>query len=261
MNVPNSQDNATSSSKATFSLSARQVAQIPTTHFCPACFWIEAHYEPWGFPFQIPMPGVFKTIDAFSKNLAHACIDKGLPLPKGFPTLGPIKRYANTQNLHYKKFQRYNKDSDILLRGSPDDLIILEDNSYHIFDYKTSCLTTNQEALLGIYEGQLNVYAWIAEHLAGRSPSGIHLLFFHPIAQVKASQADDLRQSPSLSFAIKNKPMDLNTKQIPSWLAYAREVYDLAQAPSHTPSCKNATRIEHLVTTYFSGGFQVAQVA
>ena len=71
-------------------------------------------YNKREFPFQIPLPSVFSTIDSFSKNFVHTCIDSHHALPPQFPKLGAVKRYAQSEKLHYSFFQWKDQETDIL---------------------------------------------------------------------------------------------------------------------------------------------------
>ena len=65
----------------------RKLGMLNLPEFCPRCFWLVLHCD-GKFPFQIPMPGIFSSIDAYSKNLIHSHFDTQKVLPRWFPNLG-----------------------------------------------------------------------------------------------------------------------------------------------------------------------------
>lgn len=120
-------------------IKATLLGEINKPDFCERCFWIKLHYSENQFPFQIPMPGIFSSIDGYSKKIIHRFFDKHRCLPSWFPDIGEIKDYI--KKLHYSKFQWLDKNTNILISGTPDDIFLLVDNSYHIVDYKTAKIT------------------------------------------------------------------------------------------------------------------------
>ena len=229
-------------------LSGRQLAYLGMPNACPACFWIERRYaeEERVTPFGIPMPGIFSSIDAFSKNYVHDYIDREHTLPPGLPDLGFfVDGYVDSKDLYWKNFSYIDSDSNIELRGSPDDVIIAEGRR-EIFDYKTAKFTPTQDKLSPMYHGQLNAYAFIAKRIwpdVAETLGSLWLVYFEP-----DNKAIDPEIGPRLKF-------EANSIKVPLWsedrikimLLKARHIYDEPTCPDHVDGCENESRINTLM--------------
>jgi hypothetical protein len=131
----------------TITISAKNLGAVAMPEFCPRCFWIQMHAE--GIPFQI-FPGIFSSIDAYSKRLVHGCFDCRQTAPAWLNPLGSVRGYRNPP--HYSKFSILDPATNIILRGTPDGILVMHDNSHVIVDYKTAKFTPNQDELFPMYE-------------------------------------------------------------------------------------------------------------
>ncbi|KKQ97512.1 MAG: hypothetical protein UT24_C0047G0008, partial [Candidatus Woesebacteria bacterium GW2011_GWB1_39_12] len=98
------------------------------------CFWIERKLGKAPSIF----PGIFSTLDSLTKKsvkrsyLERNCLPEWLPIknaarPIEFPRISvPMLKYGNW-----------------ILTGDPDEVLEMNDGSYHIVDYKTAKFTTN----------------------------------------------------------------------------------------------------------------------
>jgi hypothetical protein len=55
-------------------ISAKSLGELALTDFCPRCFWIKLQLQN-KLPFQI-FPGIFSSIDSYSKRVIHSWFDK-----------------------------------------------------------------------------------------------------------------------------------------------------------------------------------------
>ena len=69
-------------------ISAKNLGGVAMPGFCPRCFWIQMHGE--GIPYQI-FPGIFSSIDGYTKRLVHGWFDRHLNPPPWLSQLGKIK--------------------------------------------------------------------------------------------------------------------------------------------------------------------------
>ena len=53
-------------------ISGKDLGALPMKGFCPRCFWISRRARP---PWQI-FPGIFSSIDSYSKKVAHGQFDR-----------------------------------------------------------------------------------------------------------------------------------------------------------------------------------------
>jgi hypothetical protein len=74
------------------------------------------------------MPGVFNTIDNFSKRLVHSILDRKDEWPRWLPIFGGAMGY--TTGLHFSRLYCKDPNTKIMLTGTPDDILHLADGSY-----------------------------------------------------------------------------------------------------------------------------------
>lgn len=230
-------------------ISARTLGLLNLPEFCPRCFWIMLRCDN-RFPYQIPMPGIFSSIDSWSKRLIHAFFNQHAAVPPWFP-LREVRRYLSGSELHWSKFQIYDAKTKIILRGTPDDVWQLQDASYFITDYKTAKVTKAQDELFPMYDVQLNAYGYIAQ-IQGWSPiSGASLIYTEP--QTNISSYDGLtdfisEDAFSMKFKAVVKPIKLRAETlIPELLQRTREILDLVKAPEGREECKNCELLDQLL--------------
>ena len=219
--------------------------------FCPRCLWIQLHTK-GKLPFQIPMPGIFGSIAAYTPNLIRSYFDERKKLPKWYPDVGKVKAYVPGKQLHWSRFAVQDVKTNITLRGAPDDLFQLVDGSFHIVDYKTAKLTEKQDELFPLYEVQLNVYAYICvKEKKEFSPiSRLSLIYTEPQTKLRADTDPEvvLDGGFALHFSATLKPVKLEPeKLIPSLLRKARAIYDQQPAPKGRPGCEDCDNFARLM--------------
>jgi hypothetical protein len=229
---------------------ARTLGSMLLAGFCPRCFWIRLHCEK--LPFQIPFPGIFSSIDGYTKELIHSHFDRNNALPAWFPKIGEVSGYLPSRDLHWSKFRYEDPATNILLRGTPDDVFRLSDGSFHIVDYKTGKATEAQDELFPLYEVQLNVYAFIGEKLNKFRANSLSLLYFEPATDFDTGLVPELVSAEGfqLRFGPVHKEVVCQAdKLVPQLLRKARSIYDGASAPRGTNNCRDCELVEALVRT------------
>jgi hypothetical protein len=130
-------------------ISAKNLGGVAMPGFCPRCFWIQMHAE--GIPYQI-FPGIFSSIDAYGKRLVHGWFDRHQSAPPWLTGLGKVKGYRHPP--HYTKFSILDEQSNVVLRGTPDGILVTQDDSHLIVDYKTApCCNSLSRLREGSSEG------------------------------------------------------------------------------------------------------------
>jgi len=235
---------------ARVTIPARVLGQIKMPDFCERCYWVQLHYGKAEFPFHIPMPGIFGSLDAYGKNLIHTYFDAHGTLPPWFPSVGQPQGYLSGSDLHHSKFYLDDPATNIHLTGTPDDVFRLADGSYHVVDYKTTKITKTQDKLLPLYEVQLNVYAYIAR-LRGYTPmSAISLIYMEPQTAVSPANVGALMTNADyrMDFKAARKPVTVQGDVfVLDLLKEARRIYDLASPPPCPGGCENCQRLDDLV--------------
>jgi len=232
-------------------ISARTLGALALDDFCPRCFWVQQHAK-GKLPYQMPMPGIFISIDRYAKDLVHTHFDSRKRLPSWYPKIGKVSGYVPSQILHWSKFFVEDPETNIRLRGEPDDVFRLQDGSYHIVDYKTAKATATQDALLPLYRVQLNAYAYICG--AGKQKfapvSGLSLIYTEPQTNRGPATHPEVMTGDgfALHFAAKLKSVDLDPgRMVPQLLRRVRKIYDQQPAPKGKPGCEDCDLFARLV--------------
>ena len=209
---------------------------------CRRCLWIalRRHKLPYS-----RFPGVFNTIDRFTKQSVHTPFDREGRLPSWFPEIGSVVDYVRDgSRLASWNFRVTDPASGVTLTGVPDDVFRMADGSYHIVDYKTARLTPAQDELFRVYEVQLNAYAYIADRVGLSPVSGLSLIYLDPDAET----VEPAGGRPALRFDAKRKAVGLRPNAlVPPLLATARAAYDLSRAPPPAATCEDCRNLDELV--------------
>lgn len=227
-------------------ISGKDLGQLALPDFCARCFWVQRR-APDGLPFQI-FPGIFSSIDAYTKRVVHQYLDVNRCAPDWLSPLGPLTGYREPP--HYSQFNVRDSASGMLLTGALDAIFDRADGTLLLADYKTAKFTENQDALLPIYEVQLNAYAYIAAALGWTEVSGLALIYMEP--ETEAQHAEPARCGRptgfAMGFAAHVLPMTLDTGRIGRLLARARELVELGSAPTGHAGCKNCVRLDGVLS-------------
>jgi PD-(D/E)XK nuclease superfamily len=233
------------SKQAPIRISAKTLGGLAMPGFCPRCFWIQRNVK--GLPYQV-FPGIFNSIDAFSKNLVHGWFDRHGGPPEWLSPLGNIHTYEIPP--HYSKFQTLDAGSQILLTGAPDGVLIRNDRSRVIIDYKTAKFTEFQDELFPIYEAQLNGYAHIGANFWKEPVSALALVYTEPVTG-KATAHQDANftdQGFRMPFSARILPVDRKPKLVPKLLRRVREILDLTSPPASLEGCEDCLLLGELIS-------------
>jgi hypothetical protein len=226
-------------------ISAKDLGAVALDDFCERCFWIKRK-APRGIPFQI-FPGIFSSIDAYSKRVIHGWFDKHGTCPPWLADLGELKGYINPP--HYSKFYIVDPETNILLTGSPDGVYVRADDSRLIVDYKTSKYTGTQDGLFPMYEIQLNVYALIGQSWGLAPITGLALIYTEPVTDENTAAQDTIHHDGgfSMPFTARVLNVDLDLGKIRPLLARVRDILDRPSAPTGRNGCKDCGCLNDLI--------------
>ena len=226
-------------------ISAKTLAELAMPDFCPRCFWVKRRM-PDRLPYQ-SFPGIFSSIDSFSKKVVHGWFDKGEGAPAWFEALGEISRYK--QPPHHSRFSIVDEDNDILLTGNPDGVFVRPDQSHVVVDYKTSRYTPHQERMFPLYEAQLNAYALIGEQCGLEPVTGLALIYTEPATSDDAAAGEGVHREDgfAMGFVANVVPVELNTSIIGPLLALARDITDSDISPLGRRNCRNCRLLNDLL--------------
>ncbi|MCS6918718.1 MAG: PD-(D/E)XK nuclease family protein [Fimbriimonadales bacterium] len=172
-------------------VSARSLGALALPDACERCFWIR---QKIGEP-PSPFPGIFSSIDSYSKRVLQAFLTWHQRMPDWFERFG--LEGSPLPPPHFMWFKVPVLGGRLVLRGVPDEVLLLPDGALAIVDYKTARYKET-DALRPLYEAQLNVYARIAENLPASKPdypfprpvATLGLIYYDPITEV--DRADKL---------------------------------------------------------------------
>ena len=225
-------------------ISAKNLGALAMPTFCPRCFWLKAHLK---LPFQI-FPGIFATIDSYSKKVTNVFWEFKDRLPNWFLEFGDLSRPVPTP--HHTKFFVVDEQTGIRLTGVPDEIIRRTDGSYFIVDYKTAKFTGSQDQLLPMYDVQLNAYAYIGNRYGFTPVTGIGLVYYEPQTDLGE---DDLpavvgERRFLMPFAPKLLPLELRPEeQIPPLLMQVEAVLRQRRPPKGRDGCQDCERLDELL--------------
>ena len=226
-------------------ISAKNLGGLALPNFCPRCFWLKLRLNN-KLPFQI-FPGIFSSIDSYTKNIIHTYYDLKGKFPSWLVGLGEITGYQKPP--HYSKFNIVDHESNVLLTGSPDGVFFKSDDSYLIVDYKTAKYTGKQDSLMPMYEVQLNSYAAIGEK-CGLSPvSGLALIYMEPVTHVDAVADSINRRNDgfAMGFSSYIHQIELDISSIPKLLSKVRKIYEMSNPPDGNTNCSDCQIVERIL--------------
>lgn len=230
----------------TIRISAKHLGYLALPDYCPKCFWIHLKSQ-FKLPWQI-FPGIFSSIDSYTKKITWSYYEKYKVLPQWFSKLGefekPVKIPPRSQ------FLLLDQNTNILLTGIPDDIFQMVNGSYFIVDYKTAKITANQDSLLPMYVVQLNGYALIAEKCGLKPINGIGLCYYEPQTNVNQSSLDSVILDKGFHMPFMAHLMQLKLEPVnvvSPLLAIVREIGDRKQAPDSRPGCEDCRKMEGVV--------------
>jgi len=226
-------------------ISAKNLGGMALPGFCPRCFWLGLHYD---LPFGGPFPGIFSSLDSFSKNVVHAYFDKHKAAPPWLSPLGEFTSYISPPNA--RSFYVDDTSTGIRMTGAPDGILVRTDGSKVIIDYKTGRHTAGQDALRPMYDVQLNGYAMIADRIGLGPVKQIALVYTEPVTSGDAEfySRARTREGFLMGFHAKVVPVDLSLRMISPLLNRARAIYDLDAPPLGAVGCEDCASFEALVS-------------
>jgi hypothetical protein len=213
------------------SIGAKDLGNLALPDFCPRCFWYERHFG--SFPSRFP--GIFSVIDSVSKKSVRRSLSERKKLPDWLSisdviTVVPLSEAGKAEQYQNREYLvAFHKESGWLLKGAPDNIFKLKDDTFHIVDYKTARHTKTQDGLYPLYEVQLNCYALLAHKMP---VSKLSLVYCEPNSELENDTDFDLK------FTSEIVDVKVNTKIITPLLKKAREIVDLETPPANRTGCR-----------------------
>ena len=227
-------------------ISAKNLGSMAIPDYCPKCFYIKLKLNN-KLPWQI-FPGIFSTIDSYSKKITWQYFKKNKKLPPWFNQYGEFKGLLPVPG--WSKFSIVDKETGIILTGVPDDIFIMDNERYFIIDYKTARYTDNQDKLLGMYRVQLNGYALIFEKLEMGKIGGLGLVYYEPQGNAPVVSFETVIQDDGfvMPFVAHLKKIELDAEGIVRpLLKKVRDMVDRDVVPEGRVGCEDCRRMGEVV--------------
>ncbi len=226
-------------------ISAKNLGALALPDLCPRCFWLKLRLG-HRLPYRI-FPGIFSSIDSYSKWMIHSWFDRHGEAPPWLQALGALAGYRPPP--HHSEFQVVDKKTNILLTGSPDGMFVRPDGSYLIVDYKTGRHTATEDRLYPMYQVQLNAYARIAEACGLAPVTGLALVYTEPVTDPASASQDGVHRDDGfvMGFVAHVVAVPLKTRSLAPLLARTRQIHDLPSGPAGRKGCRDCQLVERLV--------------
>lgn len=230
--------------RAQVRISGKQLGELALSNYCPRCFWLKLQMGN-RLPFGL-FPGIFSTLDAFTKSIVSRWFDRHRCPPPWLTQLGDFVSYIEPP--HFSKFNFVDQDQQILLTGAPDGIFVARDGSLMILDYKTAKFSDRQDALYPLYEAQLNAYRVIAEHCGLRPVAHLALVYFEPVTEPVGGISNRCHR---LGFRLDFSAHPLKVPCLPGLvdrlLAQGRAFAEMRRPPAPSGQCKNCGLLERII--------------
>lgn len=227
-------------------ISATMLGRIALSELCERCFWLAYHTKD-KLPFQRPMPGIFSSIDSYTKRAIDAQFQPPNALPKYLESLGNLVRSIPPP--HFTKFVYSDPQLGVTLRGVPDVMFIRNDGTLVIGDYKTARYTESQKSMFPAYEVQLNTYALIAQGIGYPQVSALALLYFEPETEDHHA-SDPNNHHPNgfrIGFQCSVVPVALKPQLVYTVVARAKAIILQPNPPPARQDCEDCKRFEEVL--------------
>ena len=227
-------------------ISAKNLGQLSLPDYCPRCFYIKLKLG-FKLPYQI-FPGIFSSIDSYSKKITWRYYEKHNVVPPWFNSLGKVVKPIPVP--HFSKFNFVDKKTQVKLTGVPDEIFLLENGTYIIIDYKIAKYTPNQDLLMPMYRVQLNGYALIFEKLGLGSISGLSLCYYEPQTEVGQGSIDSqvVEAGFNMKFNAHIEQVELDPGgTVMPLLKKVREIGSRETSPAGSKGCEECRKVGEMV--------------
>jgi hypothetical protein len=197
-------------------------------------------------PYQT-FPGIFSSIDSYSKKLTLSHFRHRGRIPKWFEDFGDFGSPIRVPG--WGKFQTLDPQTNVLITGVPDEILWHPKRGVTILDYKTARHTPAQDELTPMYVVQLNCYGIIAEKIGFGRVCGLGILYYEPITELEDRDCEFLIQDDRffLEFSPKLKKVYLEPDIVPPLLNRVREICDNAECPPPRLDCRDCNSLEAIL--------------
>ena len=193
------------------------------------------------------MPGIFSSIDGFSKRAILAYFETTGHFPPWIA--GKWADVRPMKSPHHSTFRITDPETGVTLTGVPDLVLGLPNDRLAILDLKTARYSDHQDFLLPMYQTQLNGYAMIAEGLGMGTVEALGLVYGEPPPNDQNRGLDALVNDCGFSMPFKATamPIELNRTMIQPLLRKAKTLLEMKNPPDGQEGCKECGLVDELI--------------
>lgn len=227
-------------------ISATMLGRLALSDACERCFWLGYHMGD-KLPFQRPFPGIFASIDSYTKRAIETQFRSMGGTPSYLSELGSLDKPIKPPNHH--QFSYTDPELGVTLRGVPDMMFLRRDGTMVIGDYKTARLTDAQKNLLPAYAVQLNTYALIASRLSYPPVSLLALLYCEPETEDHHLEEPNnhLPYGFRLGFRCTVVKVAIDPQQVYQLAHRAKQIVLSPDPPPSREGCESCQQFEQLL--------------
>lgn len=230
----------------TLKISAKNLGYTALADFCPRCYYLRLKMN-----FKLPFasfPGIFSSIDSYTKSCCHKIIDNANLLGGKLPSwmsdeMGDIVGYEKV--LHWSKNTHFDPKTNITMHGAMDDILVRRDGSRIVVDWKTAKYSETQDRLRPMYDVQLGVYSVLAEK--DKPPVDLYLIYMEPCTEPSYADDNIIDCGFRMCFSGKVVKVERDRMVVRKALNISREIYDLPTAPKGAEGCKECASLDKLI--------------
>lgn len=203
-------------------------SQLNLMHDCPKCFW-RAHVA------GIPRPrGIFPGLPGAIDNLIQKETTKyaGKGKPKWLlPWIDEGVIRAGTKRLSFKR-------RNYTVTGIYDELLLMDDESVIIIDYKTAAQPHSEGATKQYYQLQLDMYALLCE-TNGLKPAELgYIVYTTPNLLRRYVQDFNMDHLIDIFFKVTHVPIKVSAQRGRDAIKEALNICESKEAPTASPGCE-----------------------
>ena len=249
--ITSSAENHMTSENNQIRISAKNLGSLAMPNVCRRCFWLKMRLG-WKTPWSL-FPGIFSSIDSYSKTFTLSYFDKYKKLPPWFSPYGDFIKPVPVP--HHTRFFIIDEKTNIRLTGVPDDIFLNADGSYSIIDYKTARYSKYvEDELLPMYRVQLNAYSYLAKRNGFSPVSSLLLCYYQPKTHSLTENPEKLDsvllgEGFMMPFMAHIEKVELKEEEIiEPLLGETRRLGDLQEAPEGREGCEDCRRVGEVVS-------------
>ena len=203
-------------------------SQLNLIHDCSRCFW-RAHVAGIPRPRGI-FPGLPGAIDKMVQKETTRHAGKGKPrwlLP--WTSEGMIR--PGTKRLVLKR-------DNYIVTGIYDDLVVMDDESVTIIDYKTAAQPHSEADTKRYYQLQLDMYALLCEANGLKPAETGYIVYTTPNLLRRYVQDFDMEHLIDIFFEVTHIPVKVSAQRGRDAIKEALDICAQKQAPAASPKCE-----------------------